>query len=99
MGIRVKSTKERKYDDNHGLCSVYYNPTELEQLAYEYCVINNIIVSPYPAESGMMPQHWFVGISTPDDYKKIYKSKFKYDNHQIWPAMYEMCVYYYNKRK
>ena len=99
MGIRVKSTKERKYDETSGLCAYDYTPNERQALAYMYCIDNDIIISPIAAEQGMMPAKWYVGISTPDDYKKVYKSKFQYDNNQIWEAMYEMCEYYYNKKK
>ncbi len=95
---RVKSAKERKYDQTSGLCAHDFTPTSEQQRAYFYCIDNNIIVSPVAAEEGMMPGKWYIGISTPDNYKKIYKSRFKYDNLQVWEAHYEMCSYYYNKR-
>ena len=44
------------------------------------------------------PGKWYIGISTPDNYKKVYKSKHIYDKTQVWDAMFEMCKYYYDKK-
>ena len=99
MGIALKSAKERKYLEKDGLCSVVYEPSEVELRAYHFCVDNNIRISPVPETDGPRPVKWHIGISTPDNHRKIYKSKYKYDNHQVWQAHYEMCLYYYKKHE
>lgn len=93
-----KSKAQEKYDKTKGLCSISYAPTSEEKDAYDYCVKNDIRISPVAIGPGMMNEKWYVGISTPENYKKVYKSKFQYDNEQIWPAVYEMCLYYFNKK-
>ena len=92
-----KSAKQRKYDQKDGLCSIDYTPSEIEIKASHYCIAKDIRISPVPASEGPMPIKWHIGISEPANYKKIYRSKFQYDNHQVWEAYYEMCLYYYNK--
>ncbi len=71
------------------------NPTEEQQKYDNYCVNKNIIISPIGINA--TPGKWYIGISTPDNYKKVYKSKFIYDQHQIWEEMFNMCKYYYDK--
>ncbi len=77
----------------------YPAPTEEQEKAYQYCVENAIRISPIAAESGPKPSKYFVGVSDPRDYKKVYKSRFQYDEDQIWDAVYDACLYYYLKRK
>ena len=77
----------------------YPKPTEHQQKAYEYCVNEGIRISPIASESGSKPSKYFVGISDPRDYKKVYNSRFQYDEDQIWEAVFEACEYYYNKIK
>ena len=87
-------TKRQKEQQKYRLpeCSI----TEEQQKCYDYCVKNNIIISPIGIQN--TPGKWYVGISTPDNYKKVYKSKHIYDKDQIWDAMFEMCKYYYDKQ-
>ena len=87
-------TKRQKEQQKYRLpeCSI----TEEQQKYYDYCVKNNIIISPIGIQN--TPGKWYVGISTPDNYKKVYKSKHIYDKDQIWDAMFEMCKYYYDKQ-
>ncbi len=72
------------------------NPTEDQKKYYDYCVNKNIIISPIGINA--TPGKWYIGISTPDNYKKVYKSKFIYDKDQVWEEMFNMCKYYYDKR-
>ena len=74
MGGIKKSKAQLKYDKISGLCAYNYTPTEEEKKAYDYCIRNDIRISPIAAEQGMTPVNWYVGISDPSNYKKIYKS-------------------------
>ena len=87
-------TKRQKEQQKYRLPSC--NPTEEQKKYYNYCVDNNIIISPMGINN--TPGKWYIGISTPDNYKKVYKSKHIYDKTQVWDAMFEMCKYYYDKK-
>ena len=86
--------KWKKEQEKHKL-PTNYSPTKEEDNAYHYCVENDIRISPIASdESGK----WYIGVSTPDDFKKVYKSKYIYNRDTIWVSFYEMCLYYYKKR-
>ena len=90
MGVLSKRQKEQakyKLPDFH--------ISKEQQKYYDYCVKSNIIISPIGIQN--TPGKWYIGISTPDNYKKVYKSKHIYDKNQVWDAMFEMCKYYYDK--
>ncbi len=91
MGALTKRQKEQaKY--RLPQCNI----TKEQQLYYEYCIEKNIRISPIGINN--TPGKWYVGISTPENYKKVYKSKHIYDKEQIWDAVFEMCKYYYDKK-
>ena len=73
-----------------------YHPSKKEQEAYEYCVRNDIRISPVALPDNNIGQ-WNIGISTPDNYKKIYRSPEKCDKHSVMEVMYKYCIYYYEK--
>ena len=87
-------SKRQKEQQKYRLPECY--TSEEQQKYYDYCVKNNIIISPIGIQN--TPGKWYVGISTPDNYKKVYKSKHIYNKDQIWDAMFEMCKYYYDKQ-
>ena len=61
--------KWKKEQEKHKL-PTNYSPTREEDSAYHYCVDKNIRISPIASdESGK----WYIGVSTPDDFKKVYK--------------------------
>ena len=91
MGV---STKRQKEQAKYKLPE--YNTSEDQQKYYEYCIKNNIIISPIGIQN--TTSKWYIGISTPDNYKKVYKSKHIYDKDQVLDAMFEMCKYYYDKQ-
>ena len=72
-----------------------YNASEEETKWYHYCVRNNIRISPIGIDG---IGKWYIGISDPSDYKKVYNSRFIYDRDTIWPEFYKMCKYYYEKQ-
>ena len=91
MGVLSKRQKEQaKYKLPTG------NITEEQQKQYDCCSKNNIIINPIGIQK--TPGKWYVLISTPDNYKKVYKSKHIYDKDQVWDVMFEMCKYYYDKQ-
>lgn len=64
----------------------------------KYCDDAGIIISPVATEdneSGL----WQIGISTPDNYKKIYRSPEKCDKHSLWEVFNRYTKYYYDKRQ
>jgi len=91
MGSLTKRQKEQK---KYNLPELSMTPRQ--STYYNYCIDNNIRISPIGISD--TPGKWYIGISTPDNYRKIYKSKHIYDKNQVWEAMFEMCKYYYDKR-
>ena len=72
-----------------------YVCTPEEEQAYLYCVKNNIRISPIGVKDVI--GHWKIGISTPEDYKRIYTSPETCDKHSVWEVFYKYCNYYYEK--
>ena len=98
MGSLSKRQRdEERYRRTKGLCAYDYEPSEKERRARDFCMENDIRISPIPVDQGSRPDKWYVGISTPDNYKKVYKSKFQFNNEQIWEEIYKACIYYYDK--
>lgn len=73
-----------------------YVPSDEERSWYEFCVNNNIIISPVAAEQGTNPKEWRIGISI-NDHKKVNKTPTIYTEDNIWKEYYLMCKYYYDK--
>ena len=71
------------------------NVSEENRKAYEYCVRNNIRISPI----GVVDKigYWRIGISTPDNFKKVYESPELCDKYSVWEIFYKYCKYYYEK--
>ena len=92
MGLtkREREKKKRQLPDN-------YIPTEEQHNHYMYCLRNNIRISPMGTEDNAVGK-WRIGISTPDDYRKVYFAPHIYDKDTIWPSFYNYCKYYYEKQ-
>ena len=90
MGItkREREKKKRQLPD--------YIPSEDERTWFAYCIRNDIRISPY----GISDQigKWKIGISTPEDHRKVYYAPHIYDKDTIWPSVYNYMKYYYEKR-
>ena len=84
---RQREAKKRQLPD--------YIPTEDERTWYSYCVRNNIRISPMGHDS---VGSWKIGISTPEDYRKVYYAPHVYTSDTIWIEFYKYCKYYYDKR-
>jgi hypothetical protein len=70
-----------------------YNRSDLENNAYLWCVQNNIAISPF-AVAGSEPRKWWVDVKAKN---KVKRSPYQYDEHQIWPKIFELYVFYYEK--
>ena len=75
----------------------YYHANNDEATARDFCIKNNIRISPYGIQDSS--DHWHIAISI-GPYKKGEKphlSPSKYCRKTIWPEYYKMCKYYYDK--
>ncbi len=70
-----------------------YNRSDLENNAYLWCVRNNIAISPF-AVAGSEPRKWWVDVKAKN---KVKRSPYQYDERQIWPKIFELYVFYYEK--
>ena len=70
-----------------------YNPTDEEVLARDYCINNNIKISP-----GKVPgkEEWTIDINLGQGYRKSPKT---FKKVEVWEAYYNYCLYYFNKKK
>jgi hypothetical protein len=76
-----------------------YLANKKEKMAYEYCVRNNIRISPIGMKEDN--QAWKIEIRL-GPYKKGERPNVSpsiYDKYTIWPEYYRMCRYYYDKYK
>jgi hypothetical protein len=75
----------------------YYHANEEEVKARDFCVRNNIRISPLGIYND--PDHWRIGINI-GPYKRGEKPNISpniYDKNTIWPEYYKFCKYYYDK--
>jgi len=92
MGSGLKSRKKR---DNYSLPQYLANENELKW--YDYCVKNEIRISPIGIHKD--PNNWHIEVRL-GPYKKGeqgYVSPNVYDRESIWKEYYLMCKYYYDK--
>jgi uncharacterized protein YjbK len=71
-----------------------------EQKYFNYCVKNNIRISPVPTTQGLYPDEWKIEIRL-GPYKKgekSHKSPLSYNSKEIWPAINKVRKFYYDKR-
>ena len=70
-----------------------YDPTPEEKDAYDYCVKNNIRISP----RGIHGQNkWYVEVYAKGKWNR---SPEKYGPGEVWEVFYNYCKYYYAKKK
>ena len=70
-----------------------YNRSDLENNAYLWCVRNNIAIAPF-AVLNSEPRKWWIDVKAKD---KVKRSPYQYDDYQIWPKIFELYVFYYEK--
>lgn len=70
-----------------------YNRSDLENNAYLWCVRNNIAIAPF-AVLNSEPRKWWIDVKAKD---KVKRSPYQYDDYQIWPKIFELYVFYFEK--
>ena len=66
---------------------------------WTYCVKNNIRISPHGILGDSDRWHIAINLGPYKQGEKPNLSPSKYCRKTIWPEFYEMCKYYYDKRK
>lgn len=74
-----------------------YVPTPDEQEWLRYCNNNNIRISPWGVPNDMNSWKVCVNLGPYVRGEKCNLSPFIYNREQIWPEIYKMCKYYYDK--
>ena len=74
-----------------------YIPTKNETEWHKYCVDHGIIISPMAIKNEK--NKWHIGIAMRNTYKKVHLAPYEYDRDTVWISYYEMCKYYYDKRR
>jgi hypothetical protein len=70
-----------------------YFRSELENNAYLWCIRNGIGIAPF-AVLNSEPRKWWVDVNAKG---KVKRSPYQYDENQIWPKIFELYVFYYEK--
>ena len=84
MGSGFNSKKKDQIDMGN------YVANEREQLAFEWCIRNDIKIAPKAKSS----KEWYLVI---DVNGKIATSPIAYEKIEIWKQLYKFYLYYYNK--
>ena len=72
---------------------LHYQRSDLENNAYLWCIRNGIKIAPF-AVAGSEPRKWWVDVNAKG---KVKRSPYQYDEHQIWPKIFELYVFYFEK--
>ena len=75
-----------------------YLPTKEEMEWRNYCIRNNIRISPIGIKEDNQKWKISIIIGPYQRWEKPNVSPSVYDKHTIWPEYYRMCKYYYDKR-
>lgn len=74
-----------------------YLASDEERKWYNFCVKNDIRISPYGIQDDNDRWHIAINIGPYKKYEKPHLSPSKYCRKTIWPEYYKMCKYYYEK--
>ena len=91
MGIKGRK-KKGNYMPN-------YTPSKEERKWSKYCIDNDIRLSQKPEKKEIGKWRMTVNIGPYIKGEKPYLSPSIYDKDTVYPAYYQMCKYYYDKRK
>ena len=91
MGIKYK-----KRVSNH-LPS--YSPSKEERKWMNYCIDNDIRISQQPVKEEIGRWQMTINIGPYKKGEVPHVSPSVYDKDTVYPAYYQMCKYYYDKRK
>ena len=92
MGIRERKKKNSNPMPN-------YVPNSEERKWMSYCINNDIRISQQPEKGEIGRWRMTVNIGPYKRGEVPHLSPSVYDKHTIYPAYYQMCKYYYDKRK
>jgi hypothetical protein len=84
MGSGLKSKKKEAIDMGN------YVATEKEQIAFEWCIKNNIKIAPFAKNS----KEWYLDIIMNG---RVNRSPLTYEKVEVWKQLYKFYLYYYNK--
>lgn len=70
-----------------------YQRSDLENNAYLWCIRNGIKIAPF-AVLNSEPRRWWVDVNAKE---KVKRSPYQYEEAQIWPKIFELYVFYYEK--
>ena len=76
-----------------------YFPSTEERKWMNYCIDNNIRISQQPVKEEIGRWRMTVNIGLYKKGEVPHMSPSVYDKDTIYPAYYQMCKYYYDKRK
>lgn len=65
-----------------------------EEVAYQWCIKNEIKIAPHAASSSKQNDEWWIDIEAKNLKKR---SPYKYNRDQIWSKIFELYVFYYKK--
>jgi len=88
-----------KYKKNKGNSMPNYAATEEERKWSKYCIDNNIRISQAPEKGEIGKWRMTINIGPYKRGEVSHLSPSVYDKHTVYPAYYQMCKYYYDKRK
>jgi len=71
--------------------------TEEQEKWIKYCRDKEIRISPVATLDNEIGK-WNIGISTPDDFRKVYRSPEKCDKYSVWEIYLKYNKYYYDKQ-
>tara|TARA_Y100000748_G_scaffold299320_1_gene295975 strand:- start:3317 stop:3601 length:285 start_codon:yes stop_codon:yes gene_type:complete len=91
MGSGLKNRKKQKWMPN-------YTPSSDEIKYRDYCIKNNIRISPQGISQD--PNNWHIEVRLGPYVRgeKAYTSPNVYDKKTIWLEYFLMCKYYYDKK-
>ena len=92
MGIRERKKKNSNPMPN-------YVPNSEERKWMEYCINNDIRISQQPEKGEIGRWRMTVNIGPYKRGEVPHMSPSVYDKDTVYPAYYQMCKYYYDKRK
>ena len=91
MGIKYKKRSSNPMPS--------YFPSTEERKWMNYCIDNNIRISQQPVKEEIGRWRMTVNIGPYKRGEVPHMSPSVYDKDTIYPAYYQMCKYYYDKRK
>ena len=65
-----------------------------DKTAYDWCIKHSVRIVPVASYSGMYVDKWWIDVYVGD---KVKRSPYKYGVNQLWPKIFELYRFYYDK--